>query len=277
LIAWNAEGWPLSASKNNGINNQFRTGEFTMQGRYLASTIAALLFIASPRVRAQAPVDVSGHWEGAIRVPGREIAIEIDFGKDERGALIGAFNNPAENLSGFPLSNVGVDGRSVRFELVAGAGGGPFKGVVSPDGKTIEGDFTATTPQGPVALPIALKRTGEARIEAPPINAPVGKDFEGAWQGSIDVNGNTIAVALTLTNHPDGTSTGTASASGGNALIPITTISQQGRSLTLEMKIIGGVYKGTLSTDGFELTGTWQQGSFEASLTFHRAQGSSKI
>jgi len=241
-----------------------------MHARYLTSIIVALLLSVSPRAGAQTSADVSGHWEGAIHVPGREIAIEIDFGRGAAGELIGAFNNPADHLTGFPLSNVVVDGRSVRFAIVAGAGGGPFKGVVSDDGRTIDGDFTATTPQGPTAFPVTLSRTGDAHLQPPPTNAAVGKELEGEWRGSIDVNGTPTTVTLTLTNHPDGTSTGTAWSSGGNASIPITTISQKGTSVRLEMNIIGGAYAATLNADGTELVGTWTQGSSALPLAFTR-------
>src|SRR5262249_50795313 len=196
----------------------------TMHARYVASTVVATLLVVSPRVAAQAPADVSGHWEGALRAPGREIAIQIDLGKGRAGALVGSFSNPAENLNGFPLSDVAVDGRAVRFTLKAGAGGGPFTGTVSADGRTIDGEFTATTEKGPFAVPFTLTRTGEARIEAPPTSAAVGRALEGEWRGTVDVNGNAVSVAIRLTNHPDGTSTGTASSSGGNGEIPITTI-----------------------------------------------------
>jgi hypothetical protein len=242
-----------------------------MHVRYLVVPLAVVL---SCRVQltAQTAADITGHWEGAIHAPGREIAIEVDLGKGRNGELIGAFNNPGEKLTGFPLSDVAVDGRTVHFTLKAGSGGGPFKGVVSADGTTIDGDFTATTPKGPMTLPITLARKGEAHIEPPPINKAISSALEGEWRGTIDVNEKPMGVTLTLMNHPDGTSSGTAVSDGGNAEIPITTIEQNGPNVVLEMKIIGGVYSAALSADGAELIGSWTQAGFEAPLTFRRVR-----
>jgi hypothetical protein len=241
-----------------------------MHARFLTVAFAALVLSGPSRLAAQTPADVVGHWEGAIHVPGRDVAIEIDFGKGRSGELIAAFNNPGEKLTGFPLSYVAFDGRAVRFTLKAGSGGGPFKGVVSADGKAIEGDFTATTPNGPVALAMTLSRTGDARIEPPPLNAAISKALEGVWQGTVQVGDKPVGVRLMLANHPDGTSTGTAASDGGNAEIPITTITEKGAAIVLEMKIIGGVYSAALSPDGGELTGTWTQGGMETPLTLRR-------
>jgi hypothetical protein len=38
-------------------------------------------------------------------------------------------------------------------------------------------------------MPFSLTRTGDPRIEAPATSAPIGKELEGIWNGTLDVNG----------------------------------------------------------------------------------------
>lgn len=235
------------------------------------STFAVMLLCSAPLARAQSSVDVSGHWEGTIKAPGRDVAIEIDLGKSSTGEFVATFGNPAEHLAGFPLSNVVVNGSSIRFELIAGSGGGSFAGVMAADGTSISGEFSAPTPKGPMSAPVSLTRAGDAKIEAPPASTAIGGDLEGTWKASIEVNGNPVRVTMKLANRPDGTSAGTITTDGGGIDIPITTITQKGSALTVDVKIVGGTYAGSLSADKSELAGTWTQGAFEGPLTFKRA------
>ena len=59
-------------------------------------------------------------------------------------------------------------------------------------------------------IPFDLKRAGLAQIAPTPKSAPIGKELEGRWSGTIDVGGKTERLVLKMTNHADGTSTGRA-------------------------------------------------------------------
>ncbi len=45
----------------------------------VARLLVAALIVSSGAAFAQTPAGPSGHWEGAIQVPGQEIKIEIDL------------------------------------------------------------------------------------------------------------------------------------------------------------------------------------------------------
>ena len=217
-----------------------------------------------------ASVDPSGHWEGTIRAPEMEVSIEADLFRNANRELAGTFANLTRNVKAIPLSNVAVEGSTVTFEIKAN-GGGTFRGALGADGKTMTGTFTTSGPSSETfELPFSLTRTGEARIEAPAKSAPISKDLEGTWSGTLEVEGKPRQVGLKLSNHADGTSTG-AVISGEGMQIPITTILQEGASVTLDVKNIGGSYAGTLKAEGKELVGTWTQGPFVGPLTFRRA------
>lgn len=221
------------------------------------------LFAVSAAAQAQAP-PAAGHWEGAIQAPGQEIKIQVDLQRTG-DKWEGAIAIPAQNLAGFPLSDVSTTGDKVSFAMKGIPGTPQFSGTVSKDGKSIEGEFT----QGGGTVPFAVTRTGEAKIEPAPKSTPITKELEGTWQGALDVNGTILRLVVKLSNRPDGTGTGTlVSVDQNEAEIPITAILQTGSHVKLLVPMIVATYEGDLK-DG-QLTGTWSQGRGTLPLTFKR-------
>ena len=220
--------------------------------------VALILSLAQP---AAAP---SGHWEGAIQVPGQELKIEIDLAP--RGEKWdGAISIPAQGLKGLPLSAIIVQGDSVSFAMAAVPGNPQFKGTVSKDGKSLSGEYS----QGGATIPFAVTRTGDAKFEPLPKSTAVTKDLEGSWEGSLDVGGQTLRLLVKLSNGPDGVATGTmVSVDQGGAELPISAIVQTGSHLKLIVQVVAGTYEGDLK-DG-QLTGTWTQGPGTLPLIFKR-------
>ena len=224
------------------------------------SLVAAFLLLAAPFARAQAPVDPSGHWEGSVQIPGTELNIEVDLTKNSQGGITGTLGNSEQK--GFPLTTAAIKGQSISFHARLDQ---PFEGVLSADGQSISG--TATLEGFP--LPFRLTRRGEPRIEAPARSAPISKELEGTWNGTLNV-GRGLRFVLTMSNHPDGTSTGSlVSLDEGELQVPVT-ITESAPGLTLELKPVGSSYAGVLNKDGTELVGTFRQGTFSAPLTFRR-------
>ena len=63
---------------------------------------------------AQSATQPAGHWEGSIEVPGQALAIVVDLApRDEK--WVGTISIPAQNLKGFPLSDITVIGSAVGF------------------------------------------------------------------------------------------------------------------------------------------------------------------
>jgi len=227
--------------------------------------VGALCLAPASSLRAQT-ADLSGHWEGSIQAPGMEVAIEVDLARNSKGEVAGTFGQLAEHLTGLPLANVTVDGRAVSFQI---KGGGPgeraFKGTLSADGKSMSGDF-ASRQMG--TLPFNLNRTGDARIAASPSSAAIGKEFEGTWNGTIEVEGKKERLVLKMTNGPDGSATGTIQdLDGSNIEIPVA-MTQQGARMTIEVAAVNAAFTAVLS--GSELAGTWAQGGLALPLTFTR-------
>jgi hypothetical protein len=231
--------------------------------------LAALLHTTGPSLFAQAAADPSGHWEGTILASGTEVPVAIDLAKNGKGELAGTFGQPAQHLKGLPLAAVSVNGQSVTFQIKGGAPGDrAFKGTLSTDGTTMSGDF-ASRQVGTV--PFKLTRTGDARIEATPASPAIGKELEGDWTGTLEVNGMQLQLALTTSNQPDGTATGGLVNVAEGLELPISAIVQKASTVTFEVRAIGGAYSGTLNSDATELIGAFSQGSQTAPMTFRRA------
>jgi hypothetical protein len=225
--------------------------------------VAPAVSAQTPSTSAQAPT-ASGHWTGVLETPAQPLDVEVDLKPGTPPAWVGTISIPAQNLKGFPIS-VDVQGTSVSFVMEKVPGTPTFKGTLAADGATISGDFS----QGPGTLPLKLTRKGDAVFTAPAKSTAVAKELEGTWSGALAVGGQTLRLTLKLANGADAATGTIISVDQGGAEIPITTITQDGAHLTLELPAIAGKYTGDL-TDG-KLVGTWSQGPGSAPLEFTRA------
>jgi hypothetical protein len=230
-------------------------------------TLLVVSLLAVPGAARAQSVDPSGHWEGAITIPGGEIPFQVDLAKNDRGTLIATYSRPENHLTGLPLANVSLDGRAIAFELTVD-GGVKFFGTLHADGKTIAGDVTARIGNAP----FSMTRTGDAQIAPAPKNAAIGKDFEGTWNGTLSLQGTNLHLVLRMANQTDGTASATiVSVDQGGIEFPLA-LTQKAASLTLNTPAIGGdFFSGSLNAAG-ELAGTFSQGPVTAPLTFVRAK-----
>jgi len=213
---------------------------------------------------AQTP-GASGHWEGAIKLPDKELNIQVDLARNDKGEWMGTIAIPQQNLKEFPLSNVAVNGKSVKFAMKGPPGDPAFDGTLSADGKSISGNFT----QGAASLSFAMERTGDAKIEAPAKSSGIAKEFEGTWEGTLTAGEKNLRLVLKMSNQPDGAAAGSIiSVDQGGGEIPISTITQKGSDLKLELRSINATYAGALKEGS--LVGEWKQGPGTLPLSFKR-------
>lgn len=232
---------------------------------YRLSRLAVAVLLLVPPLFGQSTPG-SGHWEGVIQLPDNEVAIEVDLAKTNEG-WVGTLKSSQQKMKA-PLEKIAAKENSVSFAIKGVPGNPAFQGTLSADGKSISGNFT----QGERSFTFKLTRTGDAKIEAPAKSTPVSKEFEGRWEGTLDVGERQLKLALKLANQPDGTAAGSIiSVDQGGAEIPITTITQKGSNLKLDIEMIGGSYTGDLNKEGTELSGQWSQGPGTFPLTFKRA------
>ena len=230
-----------------------------------APLVAALTLLIASLAAAQAPPPASaaaGHWTGTIEGPG--IAVEIDLGPLKADQWRGTISIPSQGTKGIPLSEVVVKGGKVEFAIKGGPGDPRFTGQQSADGKTLAGTFM----QGGASLPLTLTRSGDAQFEPPVKNARASKELLGAWEGTLDVKGTMLRLALTVANGADGATGRVVSLDQNNFEIPLGKITEKGAQVTFGVPMIAGAFEGELK--GGELAGTWTQGPLKLPLVFKR-------
>lgn len=232
---------------------------------------ASLVVIAPVYVAfAQAPIDASGHWEGTLKAPNGEVGISVDLARNEKQAWIGHFSFIGQGPQELPLESISAGGATVSFNVSGIPGGLKFEGKLDRETKAISGSVTA---EGKSAS-FELKRTGEAKVVTPPPSTALAKEFEGKWDGVLQVGqtGQTYRVILRLNSGSDGRAAGTlTSVDQGAVEIPIGTIAQSGNNLEFEIKAIGGKYSGTMNEAKDQISGNWSQAGHTAPLVYKKA------
>jgi hypothetical protein len=224
--------------------------------------LAAPILLLAASAHAQIATDPSGHWEGKIEVPGMDVAFEVDLAKTA-GAYIGTVGIPSQKLKGLPLVKVAVEGKTVTFAVRTDQ---TMTGDVSDDGKTMSGTFAG----GAGSVPFIMTKTGDARVTPPATSAPISKELEGTWTSTVEDTGN--HVVLTLTNHADGTATGSlVNQTEGGLQIPVR-VTQNGASVAFAATVLEGSFSGELNATGTELAGTWREGTVSKTIAFRKSK-----
>jgi hypothetical protein len=225
------------------------------------------LLLAGPNLSTQTPANASGHWEGIIHMPDRELGMTLDLSRNASGVWIGSMSIPSSTSLDVPVSDIVVDAATVQFS--AGLPGKTtFVGTLNADGSGLSGKVSNR--EGSVGFD--LTRKGEAAVKVPPPSSPLSKEFEGTWEGTIDAGGKVRRVLLKLSAAADGTATGLLiSVDAGNIEIPITTVTITEKELRLESRAISGYYRGTAAPGG-DIAGEWTQRAVTVPLTFKRVQ-----
>jgi hypothetical protein len=235
------------------------------------NAVAACLWIACAGVflgqieTLSAQSDMRGHWTGTIDSPAGALVMEVDLDKTASG-WIGSVSIPAQGASGLPLDTISFQDGKGSFKIKGGPGDPGFTGTLSADGKTLDGNFS----QGPASIPLKFTRTGEAKVDVPKPSPPVAAEFLGTWEGVIDF-GATLHVTLKMSNGQAGAEALLVSIDQGNAQIPVTTITQTGTKLKLDVKAVGGGYEGEINKEGTQINGTWTQVGMSTPLVFKKS------
>ena len=234
--------------------------------RTLALAVVALFALSGSARGQQAPAapPPSGHWVGSIEA-GPGIAVEVDLGRQGDGWR-GTISIPSQGTKGIPVADLVVKNTSVEFAIKGAPGDPRFKGEIAQDGKTLAGTFS----QGGGSVPLTLAWKGEAQFETVRKNPAVSKALLGTWEGTLDIQGKSLRLVLTLANGPDGATGTLVSLDQNNFEMPVTTIAEEGSRLKLTISMVSGGFDGEVKDS--EIAGTWTQGPGSLPLTFKRAK-----
>jgi autotransporter translocation and assembly factor TamB len=227
--------------------------------------LVVLLVVSVLSAGVQAALDPSGRWDGKIMIPEREMSLTVDLARTPAGSWVGSLSIPLSSSIDVPLGTITIDGTVVTFSALL-PGKATFEGKLSTDGRRLTG--TASNAEG--SAPFQLARTGDASVKLPPASSPLPKEFEGAWEGTVDVSGTVKKIGLKLSTASDGTAVGVLIGSEpGAPEIPVTVVTVKGAQLYLESRAVSGTFNGTLGDTG-EIAGEWTQRTTRLPLTFRK-------
>jgi len=223
--------------------------------------LAPLLFCAASAF-AQPAGNPSGHWEGQIEIPDHVLTMSVDLAMGPTGTWAGSLSILHSSTVDVPLDTVTIDDGVVGFTASL-PGKTSFDGHLSANGRELSG--TAANESG--GVPFRLTRTGEADVKLPPPSSRLVKAFEGTWEGTLDVDGQTRRVRVKLSASVDGTATAVLiSVDKGNLEIPVTTVTLHDQEVQLDARAISGRFRGTLGAYG-AIAGEWMEGHMRFTLT----------
>jgi hypothetical protein len=211
-----------------------------------------------------------GHWTGTLDTPVGSIGVEFDLDQ-AAGGWIGSAAIPMQGAKGLPLDSISFTEGKGAFRIKGAPGDPTFNGTLSADGKTLDGQFK----QGPASIPLKLNRTGEPKVEVVKPSPPVAAEFVGIWEGTLEA-GMPLRLVLTISNGKSGAEGELVSVDQGNAKIPVSTLTQNGRKLTLQVNAVGGGYEAEINAEGTQLTGSWTQLGNSLPLTLKKSTAPAK-
>jgi len=213
---------------------------FRFLGSFVAiAAIAALASLGS----AQTAPKAAGHWEGTVKMGQQVVPITVDLTRNAAGAWIGTLGVPAAGATvDLPLSAITVTEKGVQFSAAVPAVA-VFDATLSANADSLTGN--ATDDRGAAAF--QLVRKGDARVNLPAASSALTKNFEGAWEGSIEAGGQTLHLTATFTAAADGTAKAMfVSVDQGGAEIPSTTVTIQDKYVTVDLRLAQATYRGVL-------------------------------
>jgi murein DD-endopeptidase len=98
-------------------------------------------------------------------------------------------------------------------------------------------------------------------------------DMSGSWFGALGTGQNQLHLILTVQKAGNGTYSGQLNSVDQGAVLPMDSVTVQGKEIRFEVKSVGGIYQGTLDDKGTQITGTWVQANVPSQpLSFGRKE-----
>lgn len=239
----------------------------------LRLTILAFLF-GLPIIAGAAGQTSGARWEGAVRIPGRDLPLIVDLAQDGAGVWAGSLIITGLGIKGAPLSNIVVTGSSVTFDL-ANALGAPPDGPAAFRATLGANTMTGEMRQAGNTAKFDLTKVGPAQVESPPRSTAVARELESQWAGEYELGGYPRHVTMTLENHANAGATAKLVIVGKQTTdLPVDLVIQDGNFFRIESSPNQVTFEGRVDNERREIKGTLELGSLELPLTLRRRAGS---
>jgi hypothetical protein len=237
----------------------------------LKNIVLIPLFLFSFSLLCSAQDAATGRWEGAVKIPERELKVIVDLAQQGGAGWIGSIIIPGLDIQGAALTEIAVDGAEVSFAIKSalateGAGQAKFKAHFTAK-DTLTGDFL----QAGNTARFTLTRTGAPQVESAPRSTIVSNELEGEWKGEYDLFGYPRHVTIKLVNHgSEGAAAEFVVVGKRTNNLPVDLVTQEGDLLTITSQESGINYEGRFDRKTGEIKGTFTQGAIELPLVLRR-------
>lgn len=217
-----------------------------------------LSLVAGSSVFAQ---NIEGDWQGTLNAGPQQLRLVLHVAKAGEG-LTATVDSIDQGARGIPVNSIKLSGSALQFAMETI--GGAYRGKVSPDGSSIAGTWT----QSGGSLALTFTRLPAAAAKRKKTVKP--SDIDGDWEGALDAGGQKLRLVLHIVNEEDGL-TATMDSLDQNAMgMPVTTISQNRKTLKFEMKALGASFEGALNPALTTVSGTFSQAGAKMPLVLNR-------
>jgi hypothetical protein len=237
----------------------------------LALGIAVVATWQLTRGRRGAP-DIQGFWEGTLEIQTSALRLVLKINKSPDGTYTASIDSVDQGAKDIPVSALTLSNDTVRAELPQLSAS--YQAQLNPSATEMSGEWR----QGPLSLPLTLKRTANPSTVAAPLPAAAyarrpESPLQGWWKGTINAGGAALRVVFKITAAAPGKYRATLdSLDQGAKNIPFSAIEFAEPTARMEIESINGQFEGTLKGDGSELDGTWMQAGKSFPLVLQRAE-----
>jgi hypothetical protein len=216
--------------------------------------------------------DLAGKWDGTVDFGKFKFNLILRVARTNEGRLAVSIDIPEQGQKDVPINALLFNDPDVRIEI--DSFGTAYNGKLSSDRNDITGEFE----EGPGGRPInvVFKRSTKPEEPEPEKVYTFAKgeaqDIRGYWKAELEAfPGMTVAVALNIGKIPDGNFKATLDLLDQGAKdIPATSLAVTNKTAKLQWQAFQTTFDATLSDDGKNLSGAWQQGGRSNNVTFVR-------
>ena len=222
--------------------------------------LAATLLFPQTTTGVSHQDNLSGVWSGTMVIAGDSMDLRVVLQATTAGGWTGLIDIPAQNTSGFPLTEINVAGSVISFAMVGVPGDPVFVGTWNERDQTIVGNLEQSGQTFPFSLTLSnLAVAPEPTLaQVSPANAV---KIMGTWGGLISAGTQTLQIIFHLEANTGGALQATMdSPDQGQFGLPVSRAAFDGSILRLELDYADAIFEGTMAVDGSSIEGTWSQG-----------------
>lgn len=224
-------------------------------------TLALILLPTASCLSAQAPPRLEGTFTGTLQAGDAQLHIVLHLSRNSVGALHATLDSLDQAVFAIEASSISLNSATLKFDV--SSVGVHYEGKVSPDQKTIDGEWS----QGSASLPLVFHRE-------PPSHKPEDAKFpvEGLWQGALESHGMRLRFQLHVSHDSQGELIAALdsldqSVSG----LPAAKVTFQESAFHFEIPALAAEFEGTLSPSKNLISGQWSQTEMKDKLEFKRS------